>query len=70
MPCCREKVIRNRSSCVYSFTTTQNISVALHMSVSHSWCSRVRKGREGNIDNQTLTTLLSQTLSERVSLSF
>lgn len=43
------------------------VSVALHVSVSHSWCSRVRKGGKGSLQNQKLTTLLSMMPS--VSLS-
>lgn len=42
--------------------------MALHASVSQSWCSRVSKGRKGNTQNQKLTTLLS--LMPCVSLRF
>lgn len=62
--CCRDKVVTDCPSCVYSCTATQDKSLC----GSHSWSSRVSKGRKGNIQNRKLPTLLS--LMPSVSLRF
>lgn len=54
--------------CVQFHSCSGQVSVALHVSVSHSWCSRVRKGRKGSLQNRKLTTLLS--IMPSVSLRF
>lgn len=54
--------------CVQFHSHSGHVSLAVHTSVSHSWCSRVSRGRKGDSENRNLATLLS--LVPPVSLGF